>query len=919
MVPRIGKKFARLVISLAILVISLPVIAFAAVPKPIVSVLSPVSQGIRIPQRVALDAAGNYYVADLGNRAVLKYNAVGTLVQTIKTTGIPQGVAVASNGNLLVSQGKFVAELDSNGNEVHKLGSGIGQFTFANGIAVDSAGYIYVVDSVEDYVKVFLANGSYVTQFGGPDTAAATDPGQTGKFSMPTGIAYEKANDQLYVVDTLNGRVLVFNGASGAYSYVKMIGSVVGFGTSLFTTPLGVTFEYSAGALERIFVLDAYQSTVQVFDPTGAFLSFIGDYGSANGQLIVPTDVVFDQATSRLIVANGAGNLTIYGVDGGTSPGGINTAPLTLTIDSYLQNVSVPSIALAGNCDAGATVAVRTDTAATAGVVSYTSGGTRWSTTITGLPSGLTNFTVEGKMSARNSAIVTGSVVYTQPAVTNFVVNPWAQITKTTPYAFSGTKNTTDTVSVPGVSGASCTNPPAAPTTWTCSVPLSEGLNNITFNVTGATGAVIPITLDTTSPVVNFSAVVDQSTTSTQIQNVSGTAVDPNLDTVTISVNGKPAQTLAVTNGLFSYPVALDNSYNAAIDNNVTVVATDKVGNSSSATRTIKFDANAPKITVSAPADGSSTKSNTVTVSGSVGSASTCTVAGQAASMTGLSWTATANLTAGVNTIPITCTDTSSSKVSNVKRTVIFDAVNPEVTIAVPSQDLSTNQSTVTISGTVGSGVTALSSTVNGVTTSQAINGSSFSFNVGLTKEGPSAVLLTAVDNGGKTSTTTRTVIYDVTPPTLTVNPSVAPVASLSGSIEPGATVVVTDTNTNSSAGTVTTDNKTWSATLGSSYTSQGLLALVVTATDVAGNSTVKSALAPDGDVNGNGVVDGDDAALCLDIVTQKVSPTPLYIAHGDIGPLLNGKPNPNGKIDLVDCVLILRRPTLAPPQWWLP
>ncbi|KAF0217293.1 MAG: hypothetical protein FD174_3401 [Geobacteraceae bacterium] len=904
MVPRIGRRFARLVISLAILVISLPVIAFAAVP--VVKVLSPVSQGIRTPLRIALDPAGNYYVADPGNGGVLKYNAVGKLVQVIKTAGAPQGVAVASNGNILVSQGNFVAELDSNGNEVRKLGSGVSQFSFANGIAVDSAGYIYVADSVANRVKVFNAGGTYVNEFG------------VGLLSMPTGIAYEKVSDQLAVVDTLNGRIQFFNSASGAYSFVKTIGTSIGAGPLLFTVPLGVAFEYSKDVipvLARIYVVDAYQSSVQSINAAGnTFLRYIGDYGSANGQLVVPSDVAFDQATGRLIVVNGLGNLTVYGIDGGTGPGVINTTPLTLTIDSFPQNVSVSNITITGTCDAGATVAVRTDTAATAGVVSYTSGGTRWSSVISGLPLGLTNFTVEAKLPARNPAALTGSVVYTQPSAANFTVNSWPEITNTTPYTFTGTKDAAATLSVPG---GTCTQTAS----WSCSVPLSEGLNNVTFNVAGATGAVIPIKLDTTAPTLQMSAIADQSSTSTQVQNVTGKVTDANLDKVTISLNGKPALALAVTNGVFSYPVTLDNSYNASIDNNVTVVATDKMGRTASATIIIKFDSNAPKITVSAPADGSITKLNSVSVSGSVDRTSTCTVAGVPAIPTGLNWTATVNLAAGLNTINITCTD-QLNKVSNEKRTIFSDAVNPDVAVTtVPSRDFSTKQSSAVISGTVGIGVTALSSTVNGVTRSQPITGGTFSFNVDFTQEGPSAVLLSAVDNGGKTSTTTRTVIYDVTPPSLTVNPpALLPTTSLSGTVEAGASVVITDVNSQT-VGTVTVTNKTWSADLGASYTSQGLFALRVTATDVAGNTVSKYGVAPDGDINGSGAVTGDDAAICLDIVTQKILPTnpsmPFYIAHGDIGPLLDGKPNPNGQIDLVDCVLILRKPISAPPVWW--
>ena len=70
----------------------------------------------------------------------------------------------------------------------------------ANGIAVDAAGSIYVVDSLDNCVQVFTAAGDYSFRFG----SAGSSPGQ---FSMPAGIAYEKIANQLAVADTLNGRV----------------------------------------------------------------------------------------------------------------------------------------------------------------------------------------------------------------------------------------------------------------------------------------------------------------------------------------------------------------------------------------------------------------------------------------------------------------------------------------------------------------------------------------------------------------------------------------------------------------------------------------------------------------------------------------------------------------------------------------
>ena len=68
------------------------------------------------------------------------------------------------------------------------------------------------------------------------------------------------------MVDQLNGRVQFFS-ASGVYR--RQIG-VAGSGPGKFTAPQGVAFEYdTSGALARTYVVDSFQSVIQVLDSSG--------------------------------------------------------------------------------------------------------------------------------------------------------------------------------------------------------------------------------------------------------------------------------------------------------------------------------------------------------------------------------------------------------------------------------------------------------------------------------------------------------------------------------------------------------------------------------------------------------------------------------------------------------------------------
>jgi hypothetical protein len=64
----------------------------------------------------------------------------------------------------------------------------------------------------------------------------------------------------------------------------------------------------------------------------------------------------------------------------------------------------------------------------------------------------------------------------------------------------------------------------------------------------------------------------------------------------------------------------------------------------------------------------------------------------------------------------------------------------------------------------------------------------------------------------------------------------------------------------------------------------------------------------PNGDANGDGIVDIQDARLALRIAAGEATPTSEQLRAGDVAPLVNGAPSPNGKIDVGDVLVILRK-----------
>ncbi|RII25283.1 MAG: hypothetical protein CXR31_13865, partial [Geobacter sp.] len=443
-----------------------------------------------------LDQQGNYYVTDSRAGGVSKFSTYGRLLKTIPTPLAPLGVAVNDQGGLLVSQGSYVAVLDRNGAESSRLGSGAGQFKKANGIAIDANGYIFVADSLDDNIKVFTSAGQYVTAIGSTGTAA-------GQFTMPTAITYEKKYNQIVVADTINGRVQFFDASS--YAYVKTIGRL-GSKPLQFTSPQGVTFEYDAmGNPTRMYVVDTFQSTIQAIDPVaGTFLAFISDFGTANGQLVVPGDVAFDPSNKRLIVTNGYGYLTMFGIDGGTNP--TKTTPPTLVIDPVAANVAVPDITITGTVESGSDVTVTTGTTAVASPVAYTS-ATTWTCSVTGLVPGTNVITASAVDGAGNTASQTATVIYTLPAPSLTINSGLPTLTRIPSLTLTGTVDAGATVVVDqsSVSGTVTGSAVITDTSWSYEATLVEGSNTLTVSAQtpGSSKAVVTtsVTLDTVAPV----------------------------------------------------------------------------------------------------------------------------------------------------------------------------------------------------------------------------------------------------------------------------------------------------------------------------------------------------------------------------------------------------------------------------------
>ena len=938
MASSIRKNLAALVISLAFMVISLPALA---VDKPVIdfTALKIVTDGIRVPVGLAMDADGYIYVTDQLKGGVIKFDKFGKQIMFFKTAGIPQRVAIDLSGNVIVSEGTYVAVYNTNGIESRRLKTTTGTeftFSFANGVGVHPiSGEIYVADSLLNVVRKFTAEG------------VATDVVLTG-MSIPTELIMTDEyitgirKSRVFVADTGNGRVAVFSDTGTFERSLCAPGAVGPIGENQLcrtNIPQGIAVEYSGTTtpvLSRVYITDAYQSTVTAIDPNelkvspntyGRYLEFVGKYGSRPGDLIVPSGAVFDRANQRVVVANGYGNLTFYPLVGGQNPSGVDSVLPIFTVNPLNNNVYEPSITISGTRAGGdVKVGVKTNTAAAPGSTEYATG--TWQCTISGLVEGRNDITVNASNASGALQAQTVVIYYTKSMSADFVIDKTPPVTDQTSYVFTGKIPTTVDISNPV--GCTYAPIPGSPTlrTWSCNVPLaSEGENIVGFTVSGSTTNA-KIYRDTLQPEVALFALPEGVSTSTQVQNLTGTVSDPYLDKVTVRVNSGAVQDVALTTGIlgfaaptgvFSIPVIL----NEAGANTITIEATDTLSHKNTITRIITLNTAAPTISVASPADGEVVRTPAISVTGSVSpSTATCKVNNNDA--IGTPWVGSVSgLTEKqFNNIIIECTN--DGKTSKVKRTVFHDPAMLQIAITAPGQDRSTNATTLVVNGKVDPLTQVLMKTVNGTKSEVVINtDKTFTVPVDLSAGGTIPLSLTAVDGVGNVSATSiRTFIADRTAPVLALNYATTTPSLIAGAVEPGAAISLKHVDPAIVLNPTITMGSSTAFTAAPGLDAEGnpydLFTLLISATDQAGNSTEITAGRPDGDCNADTYFAQDDASICLNYVVGATTPTAVRKAHCDVGPLVDGKISPNGQIDINDCILTLRRANgLEQPNWW--
>jgi len=189
----------------------------------------------------------------------------------------PSDLAIALDGSVYVvdsgnnriqqfsAQGGFIL---SWGNE----GSGDGQFNQPQGISIAPDGSVYVSDTKNNRIQKFDPQGKFLQTWGNEGTVE-------GQFNSPIGIAVT-SDGSVYVADSGNNRIQQFN-AQG--DFIQAWGNK-GSAESQFNSPAGLAIA-SDGS---IYVADDGNNRIQQFSPQGDFVRAWGNEGTADAQFNSP-------------------------------------------------------------------------------------------------------------------------------------------------------------------------------------------------------------------------------------------------------------------------------------------------------------------------------------------------------------------------------------------------------------------------------------------------------------------------------------------------------------------------------------------------------------------------------------------------------------------------------------------------------
>jgi NHL repeat len=296
-----------------------------------------------LPSQLAVDTAGNLFIADRGNHRIRRVDAATQIITTVAGSsatgyagdggaatsaglGQPVGVAVDSAGDIYISDSvanrvrkvdgatQVITTVAGNGAAGYFSGGGDGGPATAatlnqpQQITLDSAGNLYIADIYNNRIRKVAAATQFISTVAGGAVGGFSGDGGTavaGELTEPSGVALDAAGN-LYIADFGNNRIRRVAAANQILSTVAGNGTVAygGDGGAAAYASLNTPGAVATDALGNVYIADRANYTVRKVDASTGLIStlagngtlgFSGDGGpAANAQLYNPYGIAVD-------------------------------------------------------------------------------------------------------------------------------------------------------------------------------------------------------------------------------------------------------------------------------------------------------------------------------------------------------------------------------------------------------------------------------------------------------------------------------------------------------------------------------------------------------------------------------------------------------------------------------------------------
>jgi sugar lactone lactonase YvrE len=343
------------------------------------------------PTGMAVDAAGNLFITDTDNHRIWKLTPAG-IIRTVAGNGIgdfngdggqataaelwyPASVAVDAAGNLFIADKNnfrirkvtpdgIISTVAGNGTLGYSGDGGpatAAQLRYPQGVAVDASGSLYIADEDNCYVRKVTPDGVIRTIAGNGYSGFSGDggPAVSARLDYPYGVAMD-ASGNLFIADLGNQRIRKVT-ANGVISTVAGSGSHADFGGDggpAVSAKLGYPAAVAVDTAGNLFIAETSNHRIRKVTPDGiintavgnGIQGFGGDGGLATSALLRnPNDVAIDAAGNLFIADTDNHRIRKVTPDGIISTVAGNGVTITYTVPNVRMGQTITEGGFSGD------------------------------------------------------------------------------------------------------------------------------------------------------------------------------------------------------------------------------------------------------------------------------------------------------------------------------------------------------------------------------------------------------------------------------------------------------------------------------------------------------------------------------------------------------------------------------------------